>query len=138
MWSIGIGFPPDDLSTPFTGHLAALVDNKFLVDASLDQASRPQYDLHMPPVLVSEVPRDFRRGKKGTRHFIENAKGDVVIYEHQLENKFYLISKDWTEESRRRIALSFGTGITQICCQSSCTQTPYCLTVIPCAPGWVM
>ena len=99
LWSVGLGYPkPGELNV---GHLAAIVDNKYIVDASLDQASRPEHDLILPGVLVGPVSRDFRRAKHDARLQVTGPKGQVLVYEATPKTTAYLKSLDWTEPQRR-------------------------------------
>jgi hypothetical protein len=97
-WSVGVGFP--NTTQQYVGHLAAMVDDKYLVDASIDQANRPAKDMILPPVMLAGVSRDFRRAKKSERHFLRSDDGMVIIYEPRPKDKVWLSSPDWNEKTR--------------------------------------
>jgi hypothetical protein len=100
-WSVGIGYPNG--SDPQVGHLIAIVEEKYLVDASLDQASRHEKDLIVPSVMVQQIPRSFRRSQ--TKFSIESSRGDVVIYEPDPKSRVWLTSFDWKDKTRRQEAV---------------------------------
>lgn len=95
-WSVGVGFPKT--AEPYVGHLVAIVDNKYLVDASIDQATRPAKELFLPPVLVTPITRNFRRNKE--KFELTNEHGERLIYEPRPKDKVYLQAPDWTDTSR--------------------------------------
>ena len=59
-WGIGIGFGGQPGRWP--GHLVALVENKWLLDMSLDQANRPERMIFLRP-CYSEVTQEFMRAE---------------------------------------------------------------------------
>jgi len=103
-WSVGLGYPPND--EEYVGHLAVIADNKYLVDASVDQATRPLYHLFLPPVLLANVSRDFRRSKKGAEFKLRSETGDLIIYQPQPKNRVYLTAPDWVDKSRHTAAVT--------------------------------
>lgn len=94
-WSVGVGFSHS--SEPEVGHLIVIVGEKYLVDASFDQASRPTRNLALPGVLVQPVPSSFRRSLES---FPYEGDGYVAIYEPAPKNKVWRSAPDWTEASR--------------------------------------
>jgi len=53
IWVVGVGFQKeeDGLGT----HVVALLDNKFLVDASIDQANNPEHGIILPGVVCVRI-----------------------------------------------------------------------------------
>jgi hypothetical protein len=98
LWSVGVGYTTNN--EPHVGHLIAIVENKYLVDASIDQASRPHKGILLPPVMIGAVSRDFRRFKKGSKFEIEGPDGTLVTYrpDHHTHN-LYLKSTNWTDKA---------------------------------------
>lgn len=78
LWSVGLGF-----SRPHeqhVGHYVALAEGRYLIDASIDQASRPEKGINLPPVMVGDVNPDFRDGKAGTNYQVLGPGGELVWY----------------------------------------------------------
>ena len=96
-WGIGIGFG-DNKEEGYLGHLVAIVENKHLIDSSIDQAERPNKEIFFPAILVTEVNRDFRRGKD--KLTIVNDRGTVMLYEPKIKDGKWEASPDWTVISR--------------------------------------
>jgi hypothetical protein len=101
-WGIGIGFG-DHKGGGYVGHLVAIVENKYLVDSSLDQAERPHKEIFFPVILVAEINRDFGRGKE--KHTIVNDRGTVMVYEPKIKDRKWETSPDWTDTSRHMPAV---------------------------------
>jgi hypothetical protein len=101
-WGIGIGFG-DDRKEGYLGHMVAIVENRYLVDSSLDQAERPNKEIYLPAILVTEVNRDFRRGKKELT--IVNERGTVMVYEPRIKDRKWEATPDWTKISRHTPAI---------------------------------
>jgi len=101
-WSIGFGYG-DHKGERYIGHLVAIVENKYLIDSSIDQAERPHKEIFFPAILVTEVKRDFRRGKENLT--IINDRGTVMVYEPKIKDRKWEVSPDWTVISRHRPAV---------------------------------
>jgi hypothetical protein len=57
VWSVGIGHPPFEAGG-LGGHLTARVARRYLVDASIDQASDPAHGIQLPGVLWGGIDED--------------------------------------------------------------------------------
>lgn len=101
-WGIGIGFG-DHKGEGYLGHLVAIVENRYLIDSSIDQAERPHKEIFFPAILVAEINRDFRRGKE--KHTIINDRGTVMVYELKIKDRKWETSPDWTVISRHTPAI---------------------------------
>jgi hypothetical protein len=101
-WSLGI-VPESALESAmrgyaaFGGHLVCHVQD-VLVDASLDQASRPERDIVLPPFLATAARADFLEGRKA---LVGKVNGCEVTY-RTLRTAEWRKSADWTEERRYR------------------------------------
>jgi hypothetical protein len=74
------------------GHLVAFVNACWLVDATLDQMSRPQRNVHFEP-LVASVPRRAIRKRVGIRLFV----GQCMVEYEPLDDRRWESSVDWTD-----------------------------------------
>jgi len=101
-WSIGFGYG-DHKGERYIGHLVAIVENKYLIDSSIDQAERPHKEIFFPAILVAEINRDFRRGKE--KLTIINDRGTVIVYEPKIKDRKWETSPDWTVISRHTPAV---------------------------------
>jgi hypothetical protein len=100
--SVGVGYPEGTNSQGpgWSGHLVLLApakSPKWLLDASIDQASRPQHAMRLTPTVI-DIDREFMSGK-----VLESYMPDGTMLWHQLiDNKQYLQSPDWTDRARRQ------------------------------------
>lgn len=101
-WGISIGLG-DHKGGGYVGHLVAIVENKYLIDSSIDQAERPNKEIFLPTILVKEINRNFRRGKEN--HTIINDEGTVMVYEPRIKDRKWEVSPDWTENRRHTPAV---------------------------------
>lgn len=96
-WSIGLGVPKQGEAC--VGHLVAVLPKqRLLVDASLDQANRPNHDIILPSVFVSKVRREFLN--TATEYAVYTVNNCVIRYERDIENVTYLMSNDWNLPGR--------------------------------------
>jgi hypothetical protein len=100
-WGIGI---TKESPGEFAGHLvllAPLDDELVLIDGSIAQASRPQYKIELPEMLVTFVPPSFARGGKVS---LRSPEGVVVTYERFLDSSWQW-SPDWRLADRHNDAI---------------------------------
>lgn len=96
-WSVGVGFGEDPRKQHdpdwkgFDGHLVAIVDDRFLVDLSFGQTSRPQKGMPTKPVMIMQM-----HGEWPVTAALENF---TLCYE-PIPNAAFLQSPDWTDEER--------------------------------------
>ena len=96
-YSIGVGVGTS-LPNKWAGHLTALVERRFLLDLSIDQASRPQYNIVLNPFSI-EVDEKFLSGEPKVFALNECViRLDVLRGE---ENNEYTSSPDWIFAGRR-------------------------------------
>jgi hypothetical protein len=94
-WSVAIGNPKfRSLTKGYNAHLICLASfkdsNRYLVDLSVGQASRPQHAIHLPPGWFGMF----------TGWPVEVTDGKAVATYTQLVNPEFVRSPDWTEENR--------------------------------------
>lgn len=94
-WSLGIGFgQPDPEERPgYDGHVVVIVAGRFLMDLTLDQASRPERGIFLRPGFFGPLSREFLRGATIVG-FTMN--GSEVRYEAMPGERGFLTKPDWT------------------------------------------
>lgn len=93
--SVGIGVGTQQ-PNKWAGHLVVLVEKRLLVDLSIDQASRPQYNMLLQPFCV-EVDEEFLSGSPKVFKFNQV----VIRIDHLIGNEGYTKSPDWLFAGRR-------------------------------------
>ena len=89
---IGYGFPQPN---KWAGHLVILAEKKYLIDLSIDQANRPQYDISLEPYCMVINHEDLSK-----KPIYFETRSCVVGIE-LLSNNGYLASPDWIFATRR-------------------------------------
>lgn len=77
------------------GHVVAIADEQFLIDLSLDQASRPQKQMELEPACAP-LPAGWKREPLLV---YENENNVRLIY-HPVDNEMFRVSNDWREGYR--------------------------------------
>ena len=96
VWSVGIGYGIDPRDRRWPGHLV-LRSGSHLIDATIDQANRPQHGIVMPPMLLApHVADEFWRAKKLLGVEINDCQ---VVYEARPNDNSYLSSPVWSGSS---------------------------------------
>ena len=122
--SIGIGYhegPPEAGKWP--GHLVAVVNNRFLVDASVDQVEQCQHGIFLPGTLSERVTRPFLAGKEWIEVAVhpdsdpDYKNSSIVRYRLCHESPPYDTSPDWCDPRRagpivRAILTAMGAAVT--------------------------
>jgi hypothetical protein len=94
----GMRRPP---SSGWHGHLVVIAGNRFLVDATLDQANDAEHPFALRP-LVREVTPAFLRGEENM-HFTDcGESGDITVYYHAFPGRNGWKSKPAFRLSQRR------------------------------------
>ena len=104
-WGLGIGYPGEQLPGRWVGHLVAILEERVLVDLSLDQANRPARGIELAP-LIAQVDAKFLRGR---RPIMGDFGETFVRYEADPNNRSYEVSRDWHMPERH------GPTISRIC-----------------------
>lgn len=60
-WAIGVDTQNVARTDGWPGHLVAIVEGRFIVDAAAGQYSRPQRKIHIPNVVMAPAPARFTR-----------------------------------------------------------------------------
>lgn len=72
---------------------------RYLVDPSIDQSSRPMWNVHIPPMVVPFEGGDvsYEQFLDGTRIMVEGPGGIGIFYTAHIEDVSYQTALDWTE-----------------------------------------
>lgn len=116
-WSVGLGLPdppegaeeinaPEEGDTGYNGHLVALVaDDALLLDASIDQAARPERGIVIPPeVNFMAATPEFVEGREPIVG--ENNLGAVVVYRRREDPPDWEIAPDWDMHRHASVELA--------------------------------
>jgi len=83
------------------GHLAVIVANRYLVDASIDQLARPDRNLYIDPLILEFGEDDDSIGFEGfiggDPAMVNLPNGGGMIYQPHAEDLEYLNGADWQE-----------------------------------------
>jgi hypothetical protein len=96
VWSVGIGYGINHGKQKWPGHLV-LRSGSHLIDATIDQANRPQHGIVMPAMLLlAQVPEAFWRGEEPFAAEINDCQ---TVYEARPNDNSYLGSPAWSGRS---------------------------------------
>ncbi len=85
-WAIGVDCGgTDEASNAWGGHLVAVAQQRWLVDAGAVQMHRPAREIVVPPVFVGEVGRPFLAGRGGVEY--ETPGGGTLAYRARLDDE---------------------------------------------------
>lgn len=99
---VGVGF--EAASVGIGGHLVAVVDGRFLVDASIDQVADPSHDLNPPPVLWGLVHPLFLSGSRPRQRL--DVLDLFIEYSRHPAARRYETSYDWGHNPETDSAVS--------------------------------
>jgi hypothetical protein len=93
-WCVGIGYGPDprDERPGYDAHVFTVVNERWGLDLTLDQASRPQHNIDLSPHYWRTTPK-FLSGDEPAAFF--NSDGSVVVYDAMPEDRGFLLAPDW-------------------------------------------
>jgi len=95
-YSVGIGIGPQQ-PNKWAGHLVILIEKRLLLDLSIDQATRPQYNMLLDPLCI-EVDEQFLSGSPK----VFKVNQCVVRVDALKGNDGYASSPDWMFLGRRK------------------------------------
>jgi hypothetical protein len=97
------------------GHLVAVIDRRWLLDLSADQAHRPQYDIHLTEPLVFPVTEGFLRGRQDAVLDVQDGEqgaGQRLVYHTTPGNDTWRTSDAWTMREHT------DTHVTDVCARA--------------------
>jgi hypothetical protein len=90
MWSLGIGYGQSPGTKGYDAHVVTIVERKYVLDLTLDQATRPQHDIHLRPGWFP-MPDGFMAGDSAPGV----VNGSFVRYTAMPEDRKFLTVPDW-------------------------------------------
>jgi hypothetical protein len=102
-WCLGIGFGPDprEERPGYNAHVIAIADERWGVDLTIDQASRPQHGINLSPHYWPVTPA-FLRGEEPAQ-FLVNGESHVH-YDAMPADRGFLLVPDWRLARRDGVA----------------------------------
>jgi hypothetical protein len=109
-WCIGVGYGPDprEERPGYDGHVIAVVNDRWALDLTIDQASRPQHGIELSPHHWPVTPA-FLRGDQPDVFRTED--GSVVVYDAMPDDKGFLTVPDWRLAVGDSVAARFATSL---------------------------
>lgn len=96
-WCLGIGFGRDPRQTRpgYDAHVIAVVNERWALDLTIDQANRPQHGIELTPHYWPVVPA-FLRGDQPAQFRVGDGIGDAYVhYDAMPEDRGFLNVPDW-------------------------------------------
>jgi hypothetical protein len=116
-WSLLVG--AETYTTPptggrgFDGHLVAYLDEGYIIDLSIAQASRPRYNIRLAP-LVAKMPEGFCEAGTVALQYPQKDGRDLILKYEVIDNERYLSSPDWLHDRRKIVSSQAITAIEKI------------------------
>jgi hypothetical protein len=106
-WGVGVGYIGEDTEPgKWNGHLVAIAERRWLIDVSIDQASRPQHQMVIEHPLVAPVDERWLRSHPGERPLVVQHEQAHVYYWPNPGNDGYKQSNGWSGENAPVVTLS--------------------------------
>ena len=94
------------------GHLVCVVENRLILDLSIDQVNRPQHDVCLESAVI-EPPPDMMAGFLSEAGSLAGEMNGCTVMYERLWNNDYRTAGDWDREHTRPLVLSICEGIEQ-------------------------
>jgi hypothetical protein len=91
-WAMGIGFGQGEGRPGYDAHVVTVVEERYVLDLTIDQANRPQRNILLRPGHF-EARDGFLDGEVGIGY---EQKGSHVLYTALPDERGYLTVPDWT------------------------------------------
>jgi hypothetical protein len=93
MWSLGIGYGQDPEQKGYDGHVVTVIERRWVLDLTLDQADRPQHNIHLRPGWFA-LPERFLSGEEGATGILD---GTFLRYTAMPDDRGFLTVPDWVK-----------------------------------------
>lgn len=97
-WGVALGYG-DPRPGKYAGHVVALVDERVILDLSIDQANRPERGIELRPLAVLDVPAGWGLGSEALAFTTCNGCA-LRIAPH--DDASFLRCRDWNMRNRSR------------------------------------
>jgi hypothetical protein len=101
-WQVVVGDKKEIHEGRWPGHLAVLLQDQYLLDVAIFQATRPHKNISLSPIFTS-VPEDFVRGEDKCGLMFNNC---LVVYVPYPNDKSYETARDWWDVGRCKDVVS--------------------------------
>lgn len=101
-WQIVLGDREEKIEGRWPGHLVVLINDQYLLDVTIFQATRPHKGIHLTPVLTT-VPEDFIKGEDKCGLMYNNC---MIIYTSYPTDDSYKTARDWWDVARSKEVVS--------------------------------
>lgn len=101
-WQVVLGERTEKHEGKWAGHLAVLLNNRYMLDIAILQASRPHKQINLTPIFTT-VPENFVRGEDKCGLMFNNC---MVMYTSYPEDQSYQKAKDWWDVNRSKGVVS--------------------------------
>jgi len=95
-WQVVVGDRQTIIPNKWPGHLVVILEDKYMIDLSMFQASRPQKKINMAPICTV-VPENFVKGGDKCGLMFNNC---MITYSPFLKDQSYQKAKDWWDKTR--------------------------------------
>lgn len=104
-FGIGIGYIGDETQPgKWNGHLVCVAERRWLLDLSIDQASRPQWNMPITEPLVAPVDEVWLRARTNLPLVIEHETAHIYYWPNP-GNEGYKESPGWSGEKAPTVSL---------------------------------
>lgn len=100
-WQVVLGEQTEKHEGMWPGHLVVLINERYMLDIAVFQASRPQKQINLGPICTT-VPEEFVKCEDKCGLMFNNC---MVIYVSR-NDKSYETAKDWWDVAKHKEAIS--------------------------------
>lgn len=97
-WTMGLGIPDPAAPDSWHGHMVVVIENRVILDASIDQADRPARGVKFPYSITAEVDDTFLSGEEP--RICISPTGMLLRYQARPNDQRYVDSPDWEQQYR--------------------------------------
>jgi hypothetical protein len=108
-WCLGIGFgvDPDEENPGYDAHVIAVVNERWALDLTIDQANRPKHGIELTPHYWPVTPA-FLRGDESAQF---RSRGSHIHYDAMPEDRGFLLVPDWRLAAGDSVAGRFANSL---------------------------
>jgi hypothetical protein len=109
VWCLGIGYgaDPREEHPGYNAHVIAVVNERWALDLTIDQANRPKHGIELTPHYWPVTPA-FLRGDEPTQFRFH---GSYIHYDAMPEDRGFLLVPDWRLATGDSVAGRFASSL---------------------------